>query len=255
MAKGPLRVLILGGTGEATAHAAALAGRADLDVTLSLAGRTAGPRTAPVGVRVGGFGGADGLARHLAEEGIGLVVDAAHPFAATIAANAARACAQAGVALLAIRRPAWERREGDDWTEVDDLDAAARAVGPAPRRVLLTIGRQGLAAFRAAPQHAYLARTIEPAEDRLPGARTLAARGPFAEADEIALMRAERIEVVVTKNAGGEATYGKIAAARRLGLPVVMVRRPAKPEVPAVVDATAALAWIEARHAGTLRGV
>jgi precorrin-6A/cobalt-precorrin-6A reductase len=262
----PPRILILGGTGEASALAGMLAAREkNVDAVLSLAGRTAAPAGSPLPTRVGGFGGADGLARHLAEEGFGLVVDATHPFAATISANAARACAGAGVALLAIRRPAWTRGSGDLWTEVDDLDAAARALGSAPRRVLLTVGRQGLAAFRAAPQHAYLARTIEPAEARLPGARTLTARGPFTEADEVALMRAEGIEVVVTKNAGGAATSAKLAAARALGLPVVMVRRPEKPAVPEVADAAAALARIEAflrgphagevPEAGTKRGV
>lgn len=243
-------MLILGGTGEATALAEGLARRPGVAATLSLAGRTAAPRAAPVRTRVGGFGGAEGLARHFAEAGTDLVVDATHPFAAAISRNAAAACAGAGVPLLAIRRPAWTREEGDRWTEVDDLDAAARALGATPRRVLLTVGRQGLAAFRAAPQHAYLARTIEPAGDRLPGARTLSARGPFDAAGETALLRAERIDVVVTKNAGGAATYPKLAAARALGLPVVMVRRPEKPAVEAVADAGAALAWIEA-HAGT----
>ena len=251
----PLRALILGGTGEAAALAETLAGRArEIVAVLSLAGRTASPRQAPLPTRVGGFGGAEGLARYLAAEEIELVVDATHPFAAKIARHAAEACAGTGVPLLAVRRPPWARGPGDLWHEVDDLDAAARAIGAPPRRVLLTVGRQGLAAFRAAPQHAYLARTIEPAEDRLPGARTLAARGPFTEAAEAALLCAERIEVVVTKNAGGDATYAKVAAARALGLLVVMVRQPDKPAVPFVPDAAAALARIEehlARRAGS----
>jgi len=247
-----MRVLILGGTTEASALAARLAGRSGLDVTLSLAGRTAAPKPAPVPTRVGGFGGVDGLARWLADERVELVVDATHPFAAVIARNAALACARRGAPLLALRRPPWRAVAGDRWIDVSTMPEAVAALGPAPRCVFLTVGRLELPAFAAAPQHAYVARTIEPIGDELPvpGVVALRDRGPFDAAAERALMQDHGIEVVVTKNSGGAATYGKIAAARALGLPVVMVARPAKPDVAAVESVEAALAWIEARIGG-----
>lgn len=245
-----MHVLVLGGTTEASALAARLAGRRDLHVTLSLAGRTAQPKPAPVPTRVGGFGGAEGLARWLGEHRIGAVIDATHPFAAVISRNAAAACAQAGAPLLGLRRPPWRAQAGDRWTEVSTMPEAVAALGPAPRRVFLTVGRLELPAFAAAPRHAYVVRTIEPIGDALPAPRVVAIRdrGPFDEADERALMREHGIEVVVTKNSGGAATYGKIAAARALGLPVVMVARPAKPAGPAVESVEAALAWIAAHE-------
>ncbi len=238
--------MILGGTTEATALARALADEADVAPILSLAGRTSAPMVSPVPVRVGGFGGAEGLARYLADERIGAVIDATHPFAARISANVALACGNVGVPLLAIRRPAWERQDGDAWSEVDDMAGAARSLGESPRVVFLTIGRQEVSAFAGAPQHSYVVRSIEPVGDALPVPRlaTIAARGPFDAEAEATLMHEAGIEIVVSKNAGGAATYGKIVAARRLGLPVVMVRRPAKPDVPRVADAGEALAWV-----------
>ncbi|MDP4022155.1 cobalt-precorrin-6A reductase [Methylobacterium sp. NEAU 140] len=246
----PTRVLILGGTTEASALVRALAGRPDFLVTLSLAGRTAAPKPEPVPTRVGGFGGVDGLARYLAAEAIDRLIDATHPFAARISANAAAAAGRVGVPLLAIRRPAWTREPGDAWTEVDSIAEAVGALGPSPKRIFLTIGRQEAGSFAAAPQHAYLARTVEPLGEALPVPRLTAieARGPFDAAAEAALMRAHGVEIVVSKNAGGAATYGKIAAARALGLPVVMVRRPDKPNVASVADADAALRWLLAER-------
>ncbi|GJD35999.1 cobalt-precorrin-6A reductase [Methylobacterium aerolatum] len=240
------RLLVLGGTTEATALASLLAREERFAVILSLAGRTRAPVAPPVPVRVGGFGGVDGLARFLTEERIDRLIDATHPFAARISANAAEAARRVGVSLLAIRRPAWVAEPGDRWTEVADMAAAAEALGERPRRVFLTIGRQEVAAFAAAPQHAYVVRSIEPIGDTLPvpRLRTIEARGPFDAEAEAALMREAGIETVVSKNAGGAATFGKILAARHLGLPVVMVRRPAKPEVPSVPDAAGALAWL-----------
>ncbi len=257
---GTMRILILGGTGEASTLARALAGRSDLSVMLSLAGRTAAPKAEPVPTRIGGFGGADGLAQYLGTERINRLIDATHPFAARISKHAARAAAAARVPVLAIRRPGWPREPGDVWTEVGDMDAAVAALGSEPRRVFLTIGRQEAGAFAAAPQHTYVARSVEPLGATLPVPHltTLEARGPFDATAEAALMRAIGTEILVSKNSGGAATYGKIAAARSLAIPVVMVRRPEKPDVPNVPDVAGALRWLEAgRHAdpATLRDV
>ncbi len=245
-----MRVLILGGTSEAASLAERLAREPAIEAVLSLAGRTGAPKPAPVPTRIGGFGGADGLVRYLADEHVGAVVDATHPFADAISRNAAQACRVAGVALLAIRRPPWRPSAGDRWTDVASMRDAVGALGGTPRRVFLTVGRLELAAFAAAPQHHYLVRTIEPIGDALPvpSLTALRARGPFDEGGERALLRTHAIDVLVTKNSGGAATYGKIAAARALGLPVVVVARPEKPAVEAVEDADAAFAWLS-RHA------
>ncbi|WP_043360705.1 cobalt-precorrin-6A reductase [Belnapia sp. F-4-1] len=246
------RILILGGTTEARELAGALAG---FDVTLSLAGRTAVPVRQPVPVRVGGFGGVAGLVEHLRSEGVGLLVDATHPYAATISAHAAEAAAIAGVALLALRRPAWRRVERDDWMEVPDGTAAVAALGKASRRVFLALGRQEVAGFVAAPQHDYLIRSVDPIEPKLgvPRAAYLLGRGPFDVAEERAMLETHRIERIVCKNSGGAATYGKIAAARELGIRVVMLARPVLPEVPSVGSVAEACAWIG--HWAARRGV
>lgn len=237
------RILILGGTTQARQLAGKLAAHAS--VTLSLAGRTESPAAQGVPVRTGGFGGADGLAAYLRETRIDLLIDATHPYAARISANAAQGARLAGVPIIALRRPGWEPVEGDRWTQVDTVGDAVHALGPAPRRVFLALGRQEIAAFEAAPQHHYLIRSVDRVEPRLmvPDASYLLARGPFPEAEERALLEKHRIEIVVSKNSGGEATYGKIAAARALGIEVVMVRRPALPDVPSAetVEALAAI--------------
>ena len=179
-------------------------------------------------VRVGGFGGPAGLERYLTKTRIQLVIDATHPFASRISANAAQACARLGVPIATFTRPAWQPLGTDRWTRVPDITAAAVALGPVPRRVFVTTGRLELGAYRAAPQHRYLIRTIDPpnAADLPPDHQVILARGPFEVAAEMALMRDERVEVLVTKNSGGEASFGKIVAARTLRLPVVMIERP-----------------------------
>jgi precorrin-6A/cobalt-precorrin-6A reductase len=242
-----MRILILGGTAEARRLAERLAGRCDLAVTVSLAGRTAAPARQPVPVRVGGFGGAEGLAGYLAAEGIDALIDATHPYAAVISANAAHAARSSNVPLLALRRPPWLPLAGDRWIEVADIAAAADALGATPRRVFLALGRKELAPFAYAPQHHYLVRSVDPVDPPLavPRATYITARGPFTEAAEHALLRAHGIEVVVAKNSGGTSTYGKIAAARRLGLPVIMPCRPAMPAVTAVDTIEDALAWLD----------
>ena len=248
-------VLILGGTAEARQLAGLLAGRAEFKTTLSLAGRTAAPAAQPVPVRIGGFGGASGLADYLKAEHIDALIDATHPYAAVISRNAAGAAALAGVPLLALRRTAWTAVAGDRWIEVDDMAAAVAALGREPRRVFLAIGRKEVAAFAAAPQHHYLIRSVDPIEPPLsvPDATYIRSRGPFAENDEKALLSQHRVETIVAKNSGGAATYGKIAAARALAIPVILIRRPALPEVPSVETVEDALAWLD--HAPALRGV
>ena len=228
------RILILGGTTEARQLAGMLSARADLAITLSLAGRTENPAAQCVPTRVGGFGGADGLAAYLRETCTDLLIDATHPYAAQISANAAEAARKNGMPIFALRRAGWEAVEGDRWTLVDTVGDAVQSLGPVPRRVFLALGRQEVATFEAAPQHHYLIRSVDPVEPKLavPDASYLLARGPFGETAERALLEKHHIDVVVSKNSGGEATYGKIAAARAFGIEVVMIRRPALPDVP-----------------------
>lgn len=243
------RILILGGTTEARQLAGRLAARGGFDITLSLAGRTENPVAQPVPVRVGGFGGANGLADYLGAEAIDLLIDATHPYAARISANAAKAAAMAGVDILALRRPGWEPVESDRWTLVDSGEEAVAALGTEPKRVFLALGRQELLPFETAPQHAYVIRSVDPVEPPLavPNARYILARGPFAEADEAALLAELGIEVIVAKNSGGSATYGKINAARALGIAVILFRRPALPEVPDAASVAGMLDLIDHR--------
>jgi precorrin-6A/cobalt-precorrin-6A reductase len=241
------KILILGGTAEARALAERLAPRADLEVTLSLAGRTAAPARQAVPVRVGGFGGADGLADYLKRERIDVLIDATHPYASVISANAVAAARTADVHLIALQRPPWTPLAGDRWTEVKDVAAAVEALGKTPRRAFVTLGRNELAPLESAPQHFYLIRSVDPVEPRLalPQAQYVTARGPFAEAGERTLMASHGIEVVIAKNSGGTATYGKIAAARALGIAVIMLPRPAAPDRPAVHTVDDALARLD----------
>jgi precorrin-6A/cobalt-precorrin-6A reductase len=253
-----MNVLILGGTAEARTLAGAIAERRDIAATLSLAGRTAKPLAQPVPTRVGGFGGAEGLAAYLREARIGALIDATHPYAVQISENAAHAAQATLVPLLALRRPAWQRKGGDQWIEVESVVDAVAALGAASRRVFLALGRKAIAPFTAAPQHTYLVRSVDPIEPpvALPHVIYLTARGPFSEAEDRALLERHRIDVVVAKNSGGGATYGKIAAARAMHVPVVMLRRPALPEVPSVDTVDAVLRWLD--HAVTVaaaRGV
>jgi precorrin-6A/cobalt-precorrin-6A reductase len=253
-----MRVLILGGTMEARQLAERLAKRADLTVTLSLAGRTTAPTSYPVPVRVGGFGGSEGLAAYLGNQRIAVVVDATHPYAVAISANAAAAAPRAGVALLALRRAGWTPITGDRWIEVADAAGAVQALGNIPRCVLLALGRQAIEPFANAPQHRYLVRSVEAIIPplRVPHAVYITGRGPFAEADERALLEQHRIEVIVAKNSGGPATYSKIAAARALGLPVIILRRPPLPAVEAVATVDDAVAWLDHRGSfAATRGV
>lgn len=236
-------MLVLGGTTEGAALAGALAG-AGADAVVALAGRTAEPAPLPLPVRIGGFGGAEGLADWLRLARISHVVDATHPFAARISANAVAACAATGVPMLALERPAWEAGDGDRWTRVPDMAAAAAALPRDPARVFLAIGRQELAAFAGMP-HAWLLRVVDPPGTApLPGAVVLVARGPFTLAEDLALLHDHGIEIIVSKNAGGTGARAKLDAARTLGLPVIMVDRPAIPARAKVATVAAALEWL-----------
>lgn len=237
------RILILGGTTEARQLADHLAADRRYDAVISLAGRTADPRPLPLPARIGGFGGAEGLAAFLKAEAVSLLVDATHPFAARISHNAAAAAEASGTPLLALRRPAWEAGPGDRWTRVESVAEAVAALGTTPRRVFLAIGRQEAFHFEKAPQHSYVLRSVDPVMPplNLPDVTPILASGPFAEADEVNLLRQHDLEVVVAKNSGGSATYGKIAAARRLGIDVVMVERRKPADVPTVSTCDEAL--------------
>ncbi|WAU83776.1 cobalt-precorrin-6A reductase [Streptomyces sp. Qhu-G9] len=224
-------VLVLGGTTEARELAAALAAAPGVRVTTSLAGRVSRPGELDGEVRVGGFGGAEGLARWLRAEQVDALVDATHPFAAGITANAARAAAATGVPAVVLRRPGWRPAPGDRWHGAASLAEAAALLPPLGDRVFLTTGRLGLAAFAHLHRPHFLVRSVEPPDPPMP-ARThvLLARGPFTVESETALLHEHRIDVLVTKDSGGGATAAKLTAARALGLPVVVVRRPALPD-------------------------
>lgn len=235
-AGGGLRVLLLGGTGEARRVAAALAGRPGLRVVTSLAGRVADPALPPGEVRIGGFGGPAGLAAWLRAEGIGAVVDATHPFAARVTASAVAATAEVGVPLVVLRRPGWTEVPGDDWRRVPSTAAAAVAVDELGERVFLTTGRQSLAAFAGLDRPWFLARSVDPPEPPTPPRlEVILDRGPFTVTGELDLLRRYRIDLLVTKDSGGSMTEAKLTAARRRRIPVVVVTRPPLPTAPHAV--------------------
>lgn len=226
---------------------------AGIDALYSYAGRTAAPVAVALPTRVGGFGGAEGLAAWLGAEGVRAVIDATHPFAATISANAVAACAAAGVPLLALERPAWTAGPGDRWQGVADIAAAVAALPETPARVFLAIGRQHLAPFAARRGHRYLLRLVDPPQGPLPlpGATVVVDRGPFSVAGDLDLLRREGVELIVAKNAGGSGAVAKLEAARRLGLPVILIQRPVLPARRAVGTVAEVLDWLH----GIDRGV
>jgi precorrin-6A/cobalt-precorrin-6A reductase len=251
-------ILILGGTGEARALATRLATHSDLSVTMSLAGRTAAPAAQPVPVRTGGFGGVPGLAEYLRTHAVQALIDATHPYASRISINARDAASLTHTPMIALRRPSWRAVPGDQWIEIADAEEAVRVLGTVSQRVFLTMGRQEIVPFGAAPQHRYLIRSVDAIKPRLPVpfASYLLDRGPFSEDAERELMLSYAINVIVAKNSGGEATYAKIVAARSLGVPVLMLRRPPAVDVPAVETVDAVLEWLShVLEAAKLRGV
>lgn len=226
-----MRALILGGTGEARTMAHLLV-TAGWRVTSSLAGRVKNP-TLPVGeVRIGGFGGPAGLTQWLLQEGVEVIIDATHPFAERISVSAAEAARATGIPLIALHRPAWEQVARDKWLPATSMEEAATIVARNFHHVFLTIGRQQLPPFSHDPHNLYVIRAVERPAPPLPARhRLILTRGPFTVAEEKKLMRDNQIDVVVTKNSGGDMTYAKIQAARELGIPVVMVQRPKLPTV------------------------
>lgn len=240
------RVLILGGTGDATDLATRAAEIPGVEVITSLAGRTRQPGVSSATIRVGGFGGVAGLTDYLQKQQIDALIDATHPFAAQISRHAAVAAVEVNIPRLMLLRPAWQHTEGDDWIEVDSHEAAAAKLPELAQRIFLTVGRQELAAF-AHLQHWFLMRMIDPppADAIVPPGKLLLERGPFTLHQERSLLQQYEIGAIVSKNSGGAATYAKIVAARELGIPVVMVQRPSAPIGEQVAEVESALLWIQ----------
>ncbi|MBO9444519.1 cobalt-precorrin-6A reductase [Ruegeria sp. R14_0] len=246
-------LLILGGTTEANALAKTLAERG-IPATYSYAGRVDNPRPQPLPVRVGGFGGVEGLASYLRDHTITHVVDATHPFAAQMSTNAVAACREAEVPLAALTRPAWREQDGDRWQHVADIDAAVAALDGPKRRVFLAVGRLHLEDFAVQPQHHYLLRLVdEPDALPLPNCDVIVSRGPFTEAGDRALMENHGIELVVSKNSGGSGARAKLDAARALGVPVLMIDRPSLPQRTELSNVAQVLDWLA--HSGVNLGV
>jgi len=249
----PRHLLILGGTAEAAELAAALGTRfgSGLKLTSSLAGRTEHPAPLPGIVRIGGFGGTDGLTAWLGTEAVDLVIDATHPFAAAISTHAAEACAALGLPRLRLQRPPWPRHPLDRWVEVESVAGAAHALKQMnSRRVFLTVGATDLEPFADLDAVWFLVRMIDPPPMPLPflQAQLLLGRGPFSCPEEALLLRHHRIDTLVTKASGGSATEAKLIAAREADLPVVMVRRPPPPPGPLVETVAEAVEWVSARR-------
>jgi precorrin-6A/cobalt-precorrin-6A reductase len=243
------RLLILGGTGDAMQLAQRAIDLPGLEVITTLAGRTNNPKTVAGSVRIGGFGGEAGLVDYLKTENIDLIVDATHPFAAQISWHVAGAATEVGIPWLMLVRPAWTRSAEDNWIEVESIEAAVAAIPASAERIFVTIGRQQLAQFARLTDRWCLMRSIDPPDPSipLPPGKLLLDRGPFSLEGERELLREYRIQAIVSKNSGGDATYAKIIAARELGLPVVMVQRPIVPEGDRVADVSGAIEWLQQR--------
>lgn len=239
-----MRALVLGGTADASLLAAEIA-RAGIDAVYSYGGRTRAPAGQPLPTRIGGFGGVSGLADYIRRETITHVIDATHPFAAEMSRNAVAACAEAGTPLIALERAPWSKRPGDTWIEAADVDAAVAALPEAPTNVFLAIGRQHITPFAAKPQHAYTLRFVDPPEKPQPfTADVIVSRGPFTLDSELEMLRTRGIDWIVARNSGGGGARAKIDAARRLGLPVVMISRPQLPERRRVERVDEIMQWL-----------
>jgi len=238
------RALILGGTSDASQLAAEIA-RAGFDAVYSYGGRTRAPAEQPLPTRIGGFGGASGLADYMRREGITHVIDATHPFAAEMSRNAVAACAETGTRLIALERTPWAKTPGDNWIEVGDVNAAVTALPELPAKVFLAIGRQHIAPFATKSQHAYTLRFVDPPEAPLPfAADVIVSRGPFTLDGELEMLRTRGVMWIVARNSGGDGARAKIDAARTLGLPVIMIARPELPERQRVESVAEIMQWL-----------
>jgi precorrin-6A/cobalt-precorrin-6A reductase len=240
-------VLILGGTEQARALAASLDSNPNFEVVYSLAGVTGNPTLGAGTVRRGGFGGAAGLARFMTDQSINTLVDATHPFAATMTGNALKACAMTGIRHVIFSRPAWTASNEDEWISVPDVSTAADQFLFHGQRGFLTIGSRELEPFVRLASGWFLVRTIERPQAELSSERfcITQARGPFNLDAEIVLLKEHKIDCVVTKNSGGDATRAKLDAARELGLPVLVCERPALPGGLTLTTLPAVLEWLE----------
>jgi precorrin-6A/cobalt-precorrin-6A reductase len=253
-----MRVLLLGGTTEASQLARALHD-AQVDAVFSYAGRTESPVAQPLPTRVGGFGGVAGLLAWLQARRITHVVDGTHPFAAQMSGNAVQACAAAGLPLLAFERPAWVAQAGDQWQCVADIAGAVAALPQMPARVFLAIGRQNLLSFAECAQHHYLLRLVDAVPNLpLPHAQVVIARGPFTVDGDRALLQEHGITHIVAKNSGGTGAAAKLEAARSLGVPVILINRPEVPERRTAATVVQVMQWLSGNHGeagNTDRGV
>jgi precorrin-6A/cobalt-precorrin-6A reductase len=241
------RILILGGTGDATALAAQAAMIPGVKIITSLAGRTRQPVLSSENTRIGGFGGVAGLTNYLQEQQIDVLIDATHPFAAQISFHGATAADNCNIPRLILTRPVWEPVSGDNWLEVESHEAAVTLLPSIAQRIFLTIGRQELATFSPLQHLWFLMRMIDPPQPNTPRppGKLLIERGPFSLEDERALLQQYQIQAIVSKNSGGQATYAKIIAARELKIPVVMIQRPPIPPGEKVTDVESALIWLK----------
>jgi precorrin-6A/cobalt-precorrin-6A reductase len=247
-----IKVLILGGTSEALELTVKLSVIPEVEVILSLAGRTRQPVTpATVEVRIGGFGGQSGLVKYLQDRHINVLIDATHPFAAQISWAAVEAAIATNIPHLMVIRSAWVKTPEDRWIEVENVVSAAQTIPAIAQRVFLSIGRQELTPFVNVPEVWFLMRSIDPPDFEIPNGKLLLDRGPFSLQQELQLLREYRIDAIVSKNSGGDATYTKIIAARELRIPVVMVQRPTMPIAEKATDADRAVAWFKAYLAST----
>jgi precorrin-6A/cobalt-precorrin-6A reductase len=241
-----MRVLILGGTGDASELAFQVTKIPGVKVITSLAGRTQNPLMPTGSVRIGGFGGESGLVEYIKEQKIDVLIDATHPFASQISFNAEAAVVSCGIPHLMFIRPEWEKVPGDEWIEVESVESAAAILPNFAKRVFLTVGKQQLAPFANLHNIWFLMRLIDPPEINavIPQGTILCSRGPFTLEDEHRLLVEHRIDTLVSKNSGGDATKSKIIAARELGIKVVMVKRPLTPQGEKVSDIDSAVQWL-----------
>jgi len=247
-----VRVLVLCGTGDAIELVAKLSKIPHIETIASLAGRTSQPASLIGKVRTGGFGGVDGLATYLQTQQIDYLIDATHPFAIQMSDHAAAATKAVGIPSVMLVRPAWKKVTGDRWIEVESVEAAVQAIPVTAKRIFLTVGRQQLEPFTTLKEPWYLIRSIESSDVVIPNSKIVLDRGPFNLEQERQLLSEYRIDLIVSKNSGGAATYAKVVAARELDIPIVMVQRPVMPNVEQVESVDRSIGWLQDQLKGKL---